>query len=65
LHSPVAKTVFTGFAGTVLGRGTRRAPLSQSRSASQWIAATIFKVTSGNEQNDRNSVAVVRRAGGR
>ena len=47
-------------AGAALGRGTRRAPLSQSRNASQWIAATIFKVTSGSSTNDRNNAAVVR-----
>ena len=48
------------FAAAAFGRGTSRAPLSQSRSASQWIAATILKVTSGSAKNDRSSAAVVR-----
>jgi hypothetical protein len=41
------------------GRGTRRAPLSQSRRARRWIAATILNVTMGGESNERNSAAVV------
>jgi hypothetical protein len=32
--------------------------LSQSRKASQWIAATIFRVTSGSAKNARSSAAV-------
>jgi hypothetical protein len=42
------------FAAAASGRGNRRAPLSQSRNASQWIAATIFKVTSGGANSDGN-----------
>jgi hypothetical protein len=34
--------------------------LTQSRKASQWIAATIFDVTSGSEKKARNSAAAVR-----
>jgi hypothetical protein len=34
--------------------------LSQSRNASQWIAAKIFKVTSGSEKTDRSSAGMVK-----
>ena len=43
------------------GRGTSRTPFSQSRSASQWMAATTFRVTEGSEKNERNNSWVVRR----
>ena len=58
--SALAKPVLS--AASRLRHRTRhqRAPLSHSRSASQWIAATILKVTSGNAKNDRSSAAVVR-----
>jgi hypothetical protein len=36
------------FAVAASGRLTSRAPLSHSRRASQWIATTILKVTSGS-----------------
>jgi hypothetical protein len=52
--------VLVGFAGAASGRGTSRAPLSHSRNASQWIAATILKMTSGSEKNGRNSAAEVK-----
>ena len=39
------------FAVAASGRLTSRAPLSHSRRASQWIAATILKVTSGSAKN--------------
>ena len=45
------------FAVAAFGRGTSRAPLSHSRKASQWIAATILKVTSGSAKNARNNAA--------
>ena len=61
MRSRVAKPVFVpARACAAFARGTSRAPLSHSRSASQWIAATILKVTSGSEKNDRNSAAVVK-----
>ena len=48
------------FAPASFGRGTSRVPLSRSRTASQWIAATIFRVASGRAKNARSSAAVVR-----
>ena len=52
-------------AAAALGRGTSRAPLSQSRNASQWIAAMILNVTSGSAENARNNPAGSGRGAGR
>ena len=49
LRAPADKPVVT------FGRGTSRAPLIQSRRASQWIAATILNVTSGKARHARSS----------
>jgi hypothetical protein len=48
------------FAAAALGRLISRAPLSLNRRASQWIAATILKVTSGSVRKARSSAALVR-----
>ena len=40
-----------------VGRSVGRTPLSQSRSASQWIAATTFRVRNGNARRARSNVA--------
>jgi len=47
------------FAAAACGRGWSLAPLSQSRSASQWMAANILKLTSGSATNDRSRAEVV------
>jgi hypothetical protein len=55
----LAKEVLGTFADAVCGRGTNRAPLSHNRSACQWIAATILRVTSGSPAKARSSEDVV------
>jgi hypothetical protein len=42
-----------------LGRGLIVNPLSLSFSASQWMAAMTFMVSSGNDRNDRSKAASV------
>jgi len=45
------------------GRGISRTPLSQSRSASQWMAAMIFiTVTTGSAKNERSNANVFKGA---
>jgi len=48
-----------GFVPATFSRGTSRAPLARDECL-QWSAATILKLTSGSENNDRNSAAAVR-----